>query len=647
MKTNELQLTIPSHLSDGTKVKYISDWKDLSGDMLIDQYISQGRILVNKQTTGCGFTTYCLCSGHHTILVSPRTVLIRNKVEQFNVNDEYCFYYNREKQSNGIQIPLATLELKLTDYLNNRDIVGKPYKIFVTYDSFCSLADMLEQKLGCCINDFRVVVDESHCVLTDVTMKENSIEPVIPRFLQRLFHYENILFISATPIEEFVSQLPEFQVNDWKYLALDWEDKAVISYRQYCCTGPVNAFDKIFAGYSSMTDGGGRNIFDKCICADGSTIYSYQALVFINSVNQIHSILKKYVVDQKRIDVSDVTVVCGDRQENYNKFKDIPRLNVGNSIPKKNDRHTTWTFVTSTAFLGCDFYHKCASTYVIADYRVECMSTDLSKDIHQIGGRLRDENNIFRHKMTIYHHGSSVISDQEFTDMQSARMQKSQTKIDTFNQLNTVAARIDQLETLGAYIVRSPGSTYVRISNGVPVIVESLRIAENYCRSVRLNQKKVYTLNHGVCNYSMEVEKLKAILDNAIEPMARIQATFQCLSAFPGLQDEIFGMLFKWNYTDVAYYFATLPLDRICACGYNTTRMDNEIMVMQQTDSIIQAVQKRFIRGNTYNNKEVKQLLGEAYLEVGIKKTAVATDLPGYLQCTVKKSHGYLKYIIL
>ena len=78
-------------------VNYINDWRDGNGRYVLDKIISNGKVIINKVVTGCGFTTYSLSNGINTILASPRLRLIQNKVEQFNKIEQQCFYFNREK----------------------------------------------------------------------------------------------------------------------------------------------------------------------------------------------------------------------------------------------------------------------------------------------------------------------------------------------------------------------------------------------------------------------------------------------------------------------------------------------------------------------------------------------------------------------
>lgn len=149
-------------------VDYVNDWRDNSGKYVLDDIIRVGKVIINKVVTGCGFTTYSLSNALDTILISPRLKLILNKIEQFNKNEPFCYYFNREKGYDGKQKTIDELENEFTLYQHECKQDKRPMKILVTYDSFCALASMLE-RFGINISKkFNITVDESHCLIKDI-----------------------------------------------------------------------------------------------------------------------------------------------------------------------------------------------------------------------------------------------------------------------------------------------------------------------------------------------------------------------------------------------------------------------------------------------------------------------------------------------
>ena len=72
----------------------------------------------------------------------------------------------------------------------------------------------------------------------------------------------------------------------------------------------------------------------------------------------------------------DVNIVVASTLENEQLVKKLG-LDYGiGVIPLKGEPHKKFTFCTSTAFAGCDFYSTCASTFVISDNKKAYTSID-------------------------------------------------------------------------------------------------------------------------------------------------------------------------------------------------------------------------------------------------------------------------------
>ena len=636
MISNKGKMTIDSG------IKYISDWKDNIGNYKIESIIGQGKVIVNKQITGCGFTSYCLDASknpYNYILLSPRISLIKNKVEQFYG----CFYFDRVSSKKGKKSKYKSreqLEQELLVHFQWCQANCFPFKLLCTYDSFWLLADILETSFHFNISQaFRICVDESHSIIKDIKMKEYVNNNTMSVFLDRVFQYDNVLFISATPILTFIQKVPQFQTYPVLYYELEWPGAAKVIERPDNCKSVADAFNKIYSYYSSHADPNGVNVFDMYRLADGNTKYSYEAVIFINSVSDIKRTLQRYITKLGLIQVQDVSVICADTEENQKTLYDIdPALKITTSIPKRGDKHPTWTFATRTAFCGVDFYSKSASSFVIANYNVPCLSLDVSSDIPQIIGRQRRDDNDFRNIIHVFYvKNRRVISDQEFLDLQAEKMRISQEQIDLYN--DAAPARKDMaLKNLNKIIEADPSSYYVSTASGQPVINPLLMIDEEYSQYIQKNCRTWYTLSgSGVSPYPFVVQKLKDDLEQISSKQImhdRIKKTHEYFSNFPQHKNDFFLMLHVEGYTDVAYYFNQLPLYRISALGYNSSKLDDEIEDNCKKSSIGALVAIRFQKGKIYTAKEVKEKLQEIFDELGLTGRAKARDLPNYISCT-------------
>lgn len=633
-------------------IEHISDWQNEQG-YVIDQLVGPGRSIINKWVTGCGFTTLYLSNPENVILVSPRVGLIQNKVEQFNdKTPDYCFYFNREIDSTtDVQLSIDELTNKLFVYVNYAIKNHRPFKILVTYDSFATLTNIMEQDLHIDISkEFRVVVDESHCLIKDVFLKEYNNRCVLSTFLNQLFRYNNILFISATPIQDYVQEIPEFQQYPVDYYELEWPNISPVTRRLSKCKSSLDAFKQIYQHYTSQYDQNGKHVFDEIYYGNNNAEFSYEAVIFLNNVADICHILGKFITNLHLIEPKDVTVICAKTKENK---RDLRKLGLQpcQSIPKQSERHTRWTFCTRCAFEGVDFYSTNASTYVVANYNIASLALDVASDIHQIIGRQRLECNHFRNIIHIFHRDNSAIaSDQEFQAFQQQKFNESMKRIEIWNTTSQdlKSTLLDDLTTI---IEVKPEKLYVRTVNGYPEINQLLITSEKYCQDVLKNHQTLFILmKQPQGTYLDPIQELKIKLDNvscATTNQERIRIAHEFYAHNQELHDEFFEMLCKEGYTTIAKYFTLLVPERIAALGHNSTRLNEEIDNQRLCNDVVGALRELFVFGSWYSMREVKIIMQQAFNKVGMHKIAKASDLPNYIKCTIKRYKEERGFVIL
>lgn len=626
-------------------VDYVNDWRDNTGKYVLDDIIRVGKVIINKVVTGCGFTTYSLCNKMNTILVSPRLKLILNKMEQFNKDEPLCYYFNREKGYDGKQKTIDELENEFTLYQHECEQNKRPLKILVTYDSFCALASMLEGFKIDISKKFNITVDESHCLIKDIKLKEYSNKSVLSTFIDRLFSYKNVLFISATPIIDYMQEIEEFKNNYVCYCELGWNNIEPVIQRTYTCNSALNAFDQIYTDYAKN-----KGVFDTIHYPDGCA-RSYEGVVFLNSVKEICGILRKYIVKKQLINPCDVTIICADNKENLKELHKVhKKLNITRTIPKMGDPHTTWTFVTRTAFEGVDFYSPSASTYVIANYNVSSLSLDIASDIPQIIGRQRRKDNPFRNTLHLfYKDNKQQLYNNEFVASQNLKMQKSQSYIEIWQRAPTDCKK-DALEMIDTYIKHNPYDQYITTTSGMPMINNLLIVSERYCYDVIKNHHQWFIMSSNAYGraYSMPVQELKdrlSIAQSLADALRVAYGYFVC--ADKALANDIFIMLRNEGYDYIGYYYSNLSPDRIKACGFNSTKLDEAINNNNAEFDIRMRLPQYFELNGVYTREEVKGKLQMIYNELGLKLTAKATDLEKYVNCIKCKKNGSRAYKLL
>ena len=641
-------------------VEYLSEvYNQSSGESLINWLLMRGRVLLNKSVTGCGFTSGCLENGDNIILAAPRILVLQNKLEQYNVAsernpnaEELLFYFDREKD-------LETLKLRLWGYLQDSDMASRPYKLLVTYDSFNPLVDILESDpfYFNISEQFKIVVDESHCIIKDIKLKQYRNKATMSRFLSRTFQYDSVLFVSATPIEDYLQRLPQFKQNDVAYVELNWLGRKEVVPKTYKCLNPSDAFNKIYKEYEKQVDPWGNHYFDVIYNNDGTCGFSYEAVIFLNSVEDIVKILKKYSkIPESLLGTGNVSVICADTSENRTELKRTgSSIKITKSVPKPGNPHPTWTFCTRTCFVGVDFYSSSASTFVIVNYKIESLSLDIVCDIPQIIGRQRLKANPFRERIHIYYTNNlRVIDDQDFASFQNEKMGQSLTQISIWRNLPEVdedglRLKDSNLKLLEDTIQEHPEKYYITTQNGYPEIDDFLMTDEQYNRDIAKNQIKWFVLS-GQGNtqggYSIPVETLKGELLQIPDAEGKLRRAYDCAKNYPMVKDELNVMLWTEGYNRVAYYINNLPLERLYACGFNTTKMDQEIKAIQQGPHIGPMIYTRFQVDQIYTREEIKKDLGEIYTAAGLKKTPKATDLEDYFTCVDCKKGGQRAYLL-
>lgn len=382
-------------------VTYLSDWNGFE--------LPNG--ILNKGITACGATTVALENRHKTIICCPRINLIVNKHEQY---------------PETLIVTGDVSNRAILDYLSASQLP----KILATFDSIPRLATLIEDK-----SDWRVVVDEYHYILIDSAFK-SQVEIAI---LDAVVQFPYVTYLSATPIaEKFMKEIDHFKKLD--YYELVWSS---IDHVKVLCEeikSPINAALRIVRDYQS-------GIFPR-IELDGRVIESNECVIFLNSVNNIANIIK-----QTGLSPEEVNIIVGTSDNNDDIIRKIGNGHTRGRIPLKDEPHKMFTFCTSTAFAGCDFYSKCASTFVISDSNRAHTSIDIATELVQIAGRQRLKENPFRSVLTfIYNVNNGAMSREEYMAIIDNRMRVSISDADFKNSILNTDLRNKYIKETEHYI---------------------------------------------------------------------------------------------------------------------------------------------------------------------------------------------------
>ena len=620
--------------------------------------------ILNKQIPGCGFTEYCITNNENVILCSPRKILLQNKFEQhkndvFLVVNEYegdpgtdKDLLKSEKSKSGyskneIAKEKRILETargrfffdltkKLTGYINSCLYDGRPIKILVTYDSFRLVKEIVNYNYS--EVDFRVIIDEFQSIFTDSKFKSDT----ELQFVSNLQGVQRVCYVSATPmIDKYLDMLDEFK--NLPYYDLDWSSQDNSRVKRPILY--VKTLKAVFTEVKPIIEKYVNGNFDHRFVKDRNgkvkRIESKEAVFYVNSVNNITSIIKraKLTPDQVNILVANTKDNIKKIQKRLGKEFDIGR------VPLRDEPRKMFTFCTRTVYLGADFYSDNAQSYIVSDANIDTLAVDISLDLPQILGRQRLKENPWKDEATLFFR--SVTSgnkkpEEEFKDKMDEKMKRSEGLLEAFGEVSEknqayLAERYQDTAKLLNYKKDYVAVNQVKNPDGsiklVPIINNLVRVAE--MRAYEMQQVD-YADRFAVFN---ELGKLNdtdvddEVFNKFFEEFdrqkdRRHKLKFLCessgLPGFGTILDNVPNKRFK-------EYINTLGVDGCRSLCYRIDLIDKKLSVLTfDLGKLDEPIYAKFEVGKAYSNSGIKKMLSEIYKSVGYKVTAKASDLKNY-----------------
>lgn len=624
--------------------------------------------ILNKQIPGCGFTEYCITNNENVILCSPRKILLQNKYDQHK--DEVFLVVNefeqeprtdkdlvklgkyksspyktkdkieKEKQEleNAKKNFFQELTKKLTGYINKCLYEERPIKILVTYDSYRLVKEILRFNYNSV--DFRVVIDEFQSIFTDSKFKSDT----ELQFVSNLQGVQKVCYVSATPmIDKYLDMLDEFK--NLPYYDLDWSSQDSSRVKR-----PMLYVKTLKAVYTEV-----KPIIEKYVKGDFEyrfvkdqngkvkRIESKEAVFYVNSVNNITSIIKraKLISDQVNILVANTKDNIKKIQKRLGKEFDIGR------VPLRDEPRKMFTFCTRTVYLGADFYSDNAQSYIVSDANIDTLAVDISLDLPQILGRQRLKENPWKDEATLFFR--SVTSgnkkpEEEFKDKMDEKMKRSEGLLEAFSEVSEknqayLADKYQDAAKLMNYkkdfVAVNPTKSPDGSIRLVPVFNNLVRVAE--LRAYEIQQVD-YADRFTVFN---ELDKLNDTDVNNEEftkffeefnkqKGRRHKLKFLCessgLPGFGTILDNVPNKRFK-------EYINTLGVDGCRSLCYRIELIDKKLSVLSfDQDKLREAIYAKFEVGKSYTRSGIKSTLTNLYESIGYKATAKAIDLSNYFE---------------
>ncbi len=566
-------------------VEFLTDWNGFE--------LPKG--ILNKGVTGCGATSVAIEDEHKTIICSPRINLIKNKIGQHEgllgvfgdvKNDEIMAYLEKAETP----------------------------KIMVTYDSMPRLAKLIDDK-----SDWRVVVDEYQYLLIDSGFRSDKAIAL----LDVVNEFDYVTYLSATPIaDKYIQQMEQFK--DVPYTELIWGDRVERIYvEREVSTKPIDNAIKIVRNYLN-------GIFPK-----ERDAVSKECVIFLNSVTNIANIVR-----QTKLPPEDVNIIVADTEDNRKLVRQIGKGYDIGTIPLEGEPHKMFTFCTSTAFAGCDFYSTCASTFVISDNKKVHTSIDIATELAQIAGRQRLACNPFRKTIVfIYNVDVGESNADLYKNAIEQKLEKSVKMAEWKNSAPDYFKKDVIKETSEMQNIKKYSESYVRYDE------KSDSFTVN--RWAYLNELFAYDVQHE--NYQDSIIVKKQLEESGFgikgeEKRSDYKEQLKCILVKEGFADRmkrycelrqfketnpyyLADEIMERQYEDLKLYYDRLGYDRIKALGYKEKDLKNELERSYYENDIKQKFREGFVVGERMSTEEIKRTMTEIYATYGVRKKGVATQL--------------------
>lgn len=622
--------------------------------------------ILNKQIPGCGFTEYCidpLKNSENVVLCSPRKILLQNKHGQHPdttylvVNDydsdpstdkdltkqeksKYDPYkvvdpekVRKEKKDREDFFKRLTKEI--TGYITDCRFNNKPVKILVTYDSFRIVKDIIQHNFN--DMDYRVVIDEFQSIFTDSKFKSDT----ELQFVKSVQGIHKVCYVSATPMmKKYLEMLDEFK--NLPYYELDWEalEPGRVSRPTLYVKNLVSVYTEVKPIIKSYLKGKFEYRYVKKEDGSVEKIESKEAVFYVNSVNNITSIIKRAGLTPEQ-----VNILVANTPDNVNKVHKRlgKKFDIG-TVPLRDEPRKMFTFCTRTVYLGADFYSDNARSFVVSDANIDTLAVDISLDLPQILGRQRLIENPWRNEATLFFKsikGANKKSEEVFNKKIEEKNKKTEGLLGVFDKSD----QSEQKYLSEVYQDYAKSLHYKKdyvavnktfIAGGVklvPVFNNLVKVAEMRAYEMQqtdyANRFTVFSVIKKIGNANIDNEVVEEVL-NKIESINGRREKFKYLCEQSELQ-EFNIIVDNVRFKRFKEYINVLGVDRCKAMSYKFGDMDKELNVRSfDKDKLRDKIYEIFKVGMSYTKSGIKSTLADLYKNLDYRATAKASDLRNY-----------------
>ena len=624
--------------------------------------------ILNKQIPGCGFTEYCidpLKNSENVVLCSPRKILLQNKHSQhpdttYLVVNDYDSDPSTDKdltkQEKSKYDPYKVVDSEkvrkekkdkedffkrltkgITSYITDCRFNNKPVKILVTYDSFRIVKDIIQHNFN--DMDYRVVIDEFQSIFTDSKFKSDT----ELQFVKSVQGIQKVCYVSATPMMiKYLEMLEEFK--NLPYYELDWEalEPGRVSRPTLYVKNLVSVYTEVKPIIKSYLEGKFEHRYVKREDGSVEKIESKEAVFYVNSVNNITSIVKRAGLTPEQ-----VNILVANTSDNVKKIhKSLGRKFDIGRVPLRDEPRKMFTFCTRTVYLGADFYSDNARSFVVSDANIDTLAVDITLDLPQILGRQRLKENPWRNEATLFFKSikdANKKPEEVFNKKIADKEKDSNNLLSAFDKCNSdeqksLSERYQDIAKLMNY-----KKDYVAVNK--TFVGGSVKLVPVFNNLVKVSEMRAYEMQQ--TDYASrftvfnELKKVgTADVDNEVveEFLNRYEGIkskkdklkFLCeqagLPEFDIIVDNVSTKRFK-------EYVTVLGVDECRSVGYKIEELNKKLSIRSFDKKLLkEKIYETFKVGNSYTRSGIKEILAGIYKEIGYKATAKASDLDNYFE---------------
>jgi len=556
-------------------------------------YLGQSKIvtelpkncLLDKGKVGCGGTSLAISSPDNYVIAVPFVSLIENKVAQ---HPEIIPLYGA--------ITKEEFKARLRETTTRKVIM-------TTYDSLEYLNKVIKT------SDYRLLVDEYHLLFTQYAFREEAITAVLNNFRS----YRDYCFMTATPIEEdfLLEELADLPIVEYH-----WPNTSLVTVKSVSC--PKGVFNSASAVVESFRSGQ----------IEGN-LY-----LFVNSVAFI-----KELIETLGLTIEECNAIYS---KSNRTVLPIARGVLPNSkaglVPTKRIN-----LLTATVFEGSDIYDPDGKIYIVSDAEKAHTLTDISTSFQQIAGRIR--NSRFLDEIT-HLYSSTRYSDISYAEFKGSVEKETLLAKQMEQEFNNMSSSVRHrlLPTMNfneLYVSKTDAEATIRFNpNLTKLDLYNFKICKHLYQ-IRVNHLADELESYG---YKVEGSVSSTIIAYARRDKASFKEVLESLMTFwepentakeYSEQESVFLQETLAKYPFLEEAVEVLGLEGIKEQNFVITNIKRQLI--KNLDSPVQYKVFRMLKtyndlsaGSLVTGATLKTRFTEIYKELGLKKTAKASDIDTY-----------------